>query len=213
MAPLKINRTAATAALAVSLVVGLAGSAVADDTGVSYAYNRQAAVDWAEQHAQDAEPFPASCTWFVTNALWAGGLSQDAGWNAAGSHGHLQPRPGTPSATAAQPLLDYLSARYPYTKPVGMDFTANAVPQAEPGDIVAYDWEGDGTIDHLALVVDIAPGQYPEVAEWGTDGTNPTRYVKRGWTYSEKDPGWLQSKHPYVKAWLWHVDTTYLPSF
>ncbi|MEU9480378.1 amidase domain-containing protein [Streptomyces sp. NPDC048191] len=214
---MKIKRAVAAAALAVSLAAGLAGPAMASDSVVSNApYDRQAAVDWALEHAQDPEPFPASCTWFVTNALWAGGLPKDAGWNADGEHGRLQKSPGTPSATAAQPLLDYLSARYPYTKPVEMDFTGNAVPQAEPGDIVAYDWEGDGRIDHLALVVDIAPGQYPEVAEWGTDDTHPTGYVKRGWTYSEKDePGWLQDKdkHPAVKAWLWHIDTTYLPTF
>jgi hypothetical protein len=67
--------------------------------------------------------------------------------------------------------------------------------------------KGDDHIDHLALVVNIAPGQYPEVSEWGT--MHPaSSYQKRGWTYSAKDKTWLQSlkRNKGIKAWLLHFE-------
>ncbi|BAC67979.1 hypothetical protein SAVERM_270 [Streptomyces avermitilis MA-4680 = NBRC 14893] len=137
------------------------------------------------------------------------------------------PKTGTASATAAQPLLDYINRRYPLTQTTPLDanrFRANAVPEAEPGDIIAYDWQNDGEVDHLSLVVDIADGQYPEIAEWGVVDWNPlgvinrnatTPYAKRGWTYSEKNHNWLQSVEETrnVSAKLIHIDTRNVTTF
>jgi hypothetical protein len=91
------------------------------------------------------------------------------------------------------------------------------VPQAQVGDVIAYDWgEGDG-ISHVSLVVNIASGQYPEVAEMGQydlgvvggilNKVNPvtSSYVKRGWTWSAVHKGWLQKGSPRMRVYLFHI--------
>ena len=87
-----------------------------------------------------------------------------------------------------------------------MSFSDNRVPQAEIGDFVAYDWEADGHLDHLAFIVAIAPGQYPVVSEWGlTSWGRPSPYQLRGWTWSALSNKWLQAKRPRVRAMLVHI--------
>jgi hypothetical protein len=208
---LKIKRLLLVFTAAVALTGGFAAPAVADPTyitdGSAAPFDRDAAVRWALDNAAKEQPFPAACTWFVSNTMWAGGMQADADWTPQGEHGRVQKRPGTVSATAAQPLLDYLLARYPLTQHISMNFSTNAVPEAQPGDIVAYDWENDGNVDHLALVVAIAPGAYPEVAEWGVGAQSGSGYTKRGWTYSQLNHRWLQHGYPSVTATLFHIDT------
>lgn len=175
-------------------------------------YDRNAAVDWARTHAMDQPPLYGtvpSCTWFVSQALWAGGLPQDQTWNATDSRAHSRGTDGTLTAWSAPDLVGYLLGTYD-TAQVPMDFTANAVPEAVIGDVVAYDWDSDGTIDHLAFVTGIADGQYPEVSEWGV-GTwighsGPAGYTSRGWTYSDNNGRWLQADHPSVSATLIHFN-------
>lgn len=45
----------------------------------SNGYNRFEAINWALQHAQEAQPKWGGCTWFVSQALWAGGMQQIRG--------------------------------------------------------------------------------------------------------------------------------------
>lgn len=178
-------------------------------------FNRQATVDWALSHAQDEQTVSAMCTWFVSNALWAGGFPKSAEWTDAGSHGRVQRRPGTVDAWSVVDFMNYLSQNYDVT-PISLGLLSdqnNAVPQAEPGDIIAYDWgQGEG-ISHLALVVSISDGQYPNVAEWGqADWVLPfhrytSPYSSRGWTWSEKHQQWLQEVlGGNVTAYLLHIN-------
>jgi hypothetical protein len=98
--------------------------------------------------------------------------------------------------------VDYLQADYSVTwTNITPNLTTNAVPQAEAGDIIVYDWNNGGTTyDHMVFVVDIASGQYPEVSEWGQFNFTPwdkvsnpsSPYVKRGWTWSAMQSEWLQ---------------------
>jgi hypothetical protein len=106
-------------------------------------------------------------------------------------------------------LLAYLRDAYGGIEyeDITTNLATNAVPDAQPGDIIAYDWSGDGTIDHIALVVSIASGQYPVVAEWGTySGGQASPYTSRGWTYSAKNHTWLQSERNQanMRAYLLH---------
>ena len=183
--------------------------------GSAHPYDRSSAAAWALAHAAGPQDFPAACTWFVSQALWAGGLPRSDAWTDDGSHGTFLKRPGTVSATAVEPLLSYLQATYPFSQFIYLDPGANSVPEAAPGDVLAYDWEGDGLWDHLALVTGIKSGQYPIVSEWGTSGAvefvNPSAagdYVARGWTYSENSGGWLQEFHPNMVVALLHIDPT-----
>ncbi len=175
-------------------------------------YDRTAAVDWALANAQDPQGSGELCTWFVSEALWAGGLPQTSTW-----------QQGTYAATYVQGLVNYLAANYPVSWiNITGDLTTNAVPQAEPGDIIVYSWNGNSTLNHMAFVVGIASGDYPEVSEWGQfDFTshpwykifNPSSpYVERGWTWSVMSGEWLQQEHPNMTAYLLHFNGGYFVS-
>lgn len=183
-------------------------------------YNRLAAVNWALAHAQDPQTNGEECAKFVSEALWAGELPQTLQWNNQGWYrSGLTWFDGTVTANAAQPLLTYLEQNYSTEwVPLGkMSAGNNNVPEAEIGDIIAYSWNGDGTIDHLAFIVGFAEGnpEYPLVAEWGQFANygpgdilnNPTSpYVERGWTWSEINHMYLQQEpgNQGMTAYLLH---------
>jgi hypothetical protein len=196
-------------------IVGLGSLAVTPaKANVNPNYDRTAAVSWALQNAQDPQAASALCTWFVSEALWAGGLPQTSDWKA-----------GTSDATYVPGLVQYMKENYSVTwTNITSDLTTNAVPQAETGDIIVYSWNGDATLDHMAFVVGIASGDYPEVAEWGQfnfipdvwdylfDPSSP--YVERGWTYSSVNNEWLQVEFPHMTAYLLHINGGVItPSF
>jgi hypothetical protein len=107
--------------------------------------------------------------------------------------------------------VSYLEANYSVTwTDITSDLATNAVPQAQPGDIIVYSWNGNATLNHMAFVVGIASGDYPEVAEWGQFNfvpdvwdyiVNPSSpYVERGWTWSAISGKWLQQEFPNTTA-------------
>jgi len=145
----------------------------------------------------------------VSQALWAGGLHQTSYWNSYnGRKGGKNPipQPATVTAMAAPELVRYVQERFD-VEVKDLDFAGNSAPLAQPGDIIAYQWNKRDKQpfepDHLAFVVSIADGNYPEVAEWGTA---PLRipYQKRGWTWSELNGTWLQADNPKMVAKLLH---------
>lgn len=194
---------------------------VQPETRVAEPYNRSAAATWALNHAMDVRGnMFADCTWFISQALWAGGLHQTSTWNSyQGRQGAVLSQPGTDTARGAPNLASYLQQRFPVTIiPLNSDrFQNGRVPEAQPGDIIAYIWNvSAGTalrpqnnyiesIDHLALVTSITPGQYPEVSEWGTVPVRES-YQKRGWTWSDLDHAWLQTQTPNITAILIHFN-------
>lgn len=179
-------------------------------------YDRTAAVDWALANAQDPQAYGAMCTWFVSNALWAGGLQKTATWT---DQGHYGSAPGTKTAWWLPWFVPYIQSHFSTTLiNITSDFRTNAVPQAEPGDIILYNW-GDGQgISHATFVVGIAPGQYPEVSEMGQYDLSlidaavnkivhiHSTYVERGWTWSAVHNEWLQQEFPHVQAYLLHIN-------
>jgi len=192
-------------------IVGLGSLTATRASADTSTYNRTAAVSWAMANAQDPQGSGGLCTWFVSQALWAGGMPETADWE-----------PGTRSSVYVQDLVNYLTSSNDATLiNITSDLTTNAVPQAEPGDIIVYSWDGT-TLDHMAFVVGIASGQYPEVSEWGQfDFTthpwykvfNPSSpYVERGWTWSVIHNVWLQVKNPNMKAYLLHINGGYFAS-
>ena len=188
----------------------------ASPTSSGAPFNRGAAVAWATQHARATPPDPAACTWFVSQALWAGGLLRTAAWTDAGAHGHpWSRRPGTVDAWAVPNFTQYILSIYPHSTFTQLNLRSNKVPAAQPGDVIAYDWYGRSSVhnlrnlQHVSLVVGIASGEYPEVSEWSVDeGRQPTPYVSRGWTWSQKTHKWLQQEYPRVQAFLLHIDTS-----
>jgi hypothetical protein len=189
---------------------------------INAGYNRDGTVAWALMHAKDNQPRLAMCAWFVSHALWAGGLPMVPGvWSDQGNYSRLGG--GTAAEWQVPNLKDFLFSHYSstYTN-ITANLKTNAVPQAERGDLIFYDWEknpGEG-ITHVAIMVGMAPGNYPEVAEMGQfdfglihgiiNRINPINsgYQKRGWTWSQvsRPQVWLQDKYPHMKAYLFHFN-------
>lgn len=182
------------------------------------AYNRAAAVDWAHANVNTQERYEGGdCTWFVSNALWAGGLpQQNTGayqWTDQ-SHdiGQLaQPSSAsdvvfggpTKTAVAADFLKNYLVDNGLATIQE-IDLRQNDVPDAMLGDIIAYDWDPDGVpdgkVDHLTMVTG-SSGYYPLVSSH----TNPA--FDRGWTWDTRNDNWIEFTKPVKpRVYLLHIN-------
>ncbi len=190
-------------------------------------YNRDVAAAWSLDHSQDPQTISLDqCTWFASQSLWAGGLARTPEWNDYKNYGspHIpgtnlgSGAKGTADAWLAPRLISYIEHRYPNSTWNELSFSQNSQPDAQKGDIIAYDWDGDTSIDHIAVVVDDAPGtHYPEVAEQGNvaqlGATAPNQ--KRGWTYSTYYGGWIETvkrkdgskAYPNPHAYLLHIVT------
>jgi hypothetical protein len=196
---------------------GSSGSGQSSSPPSGVSFDRGAAVAWAKAHARDWPGYPAACTWFVSHALWAGGLPQTSSWTSAGSHGsHWKRswRPGTPAAWAVPDFVSYIMGAFPKSTLRQLTFSpkTNSVPDAQEGDVIVYDWYGHSSVfawaymQHVALVVGFDKNHGPRVAEWGTNGTKPTPYPSRFWTWSKLRGEWLQEEyHGKVQAFLLHI--------
>jgi hypothetical protein len=178
-------------------------------------YYRAAAVTWARKHAMD-KPFDGtSCTWFISQALWQGGLAKTSVWTSDGHHGHVHQEPGTKTVFYTPGFVRYILNTYPrsYYRQLHFGPSGNAVAGAQVGDVITYDWDGDtagGNLDglnHAALITRIDATGYPLVSEWSANGTKPTPYTERGWTWSKLHNHSLATLYPHVRAWLLHIDT------
>lgn len=183
-------------------------------------YDRENAASWALANAQMQPPSDGSCTWFVSNVLWQGGLPKTKEWTSDGFLGRDLPVigdiskqfPGTYAAWNVVAFRDYLVKTYPESQWQQLDFTANSVPIARSGDLIFYDWgKGEG-LSHVTVITGIANGNYPAVSEWsaGLDGSDAMDYQKRGWTWSEVSHRYLQKKYPNIKAYILHRDTAHM---
>lgn len=181
----------------------------------SQKFNRNAASAWALQHARDAQPFSAACTWFASNVLWAGGMPKTATWTSAGSYGTLpwNHRPGTPTANAVNLLYPYLLTQGWASKSGNLDFGAKVVPGAAPGDLIVYSWDSGASWDHIAVVSSTSVGG-TFVSEWGSNnnlvtplGGHPkSPYTDRLWNYSAINQTTLiSSTGGKVRAFLIHI--------
>lgn len=157
------------------------------------AYNRAAARDWAHAHWQDAERYPnADCTWFVTQALWAGWLPKTASWTDS-------PSPSLEAIRADALRSALINAGYAAINEVNwLDYTAGG---AQLGDVIAYDWDlgANGTIDHVAIVTHVDAQGSPSVSQH-----SPARY-DRLWSWDPSGNNWIQFTHPGSRVYLLHI--------
>ncbi|HUC89733.1 MAG TPA: amidase domain-containing protein [Patescibacteria group bacterium] len=176
-------------------------------------YDRNAAKNWALAHAKDTPPDAGSCTWFVSQALAKGGFPSTAIWNTGyvgvTSEGHV--RYGTDTARMTPNFLSYMrSLPYVEVRELGKLKTGvNNIPEAKPGDVIIYDWDGHGVPDHAVIVTGSAQNnsQYPLVSGQSEDGSKALPYNQRGWTWSAKHNNWIQVREPEVQAWIIHIRT------
>jgi hypothetical protein len=127
-------------------------------------FKRADAASWASKHLNDAYKFNNDCTWFVSNALWAGGLPKTSGWTSKSynvfdqASGKMYPGPSKAAAAADYFKNAILTASYGNIKELSWD-TASA-NSAQVGDVIAYDWNGgaDGAVDHVSIVTKVSNG-------------------------------------------------------
>ena len=161
------------------------------ESDCSSMYNRVAARDWAYAHWLDKEKYPGNdCTWFVSQALWAGGLPRTSTWT-----DYL------PDAINADRFKNAV-IRAGYATIREVTWSDNTAGHAQLGDVIAYDWNGpaDGIIDHVAVVTTPPNAQgYPSV----TQHSLPRR--DRYWSWDIDRNGWIENTHPGSRVYLIHV--------
>lgn len=184
-------------------------------------YDRDAAVQWSLNNAGHLPLIQndGDCTWFVSQALWAGVIPQSTDWARWSERGVLgsdyeaaakalvyagysptDPVNPTSTATDANGLVRYLVDNRLATM-TAIAWPDNTAANAQLGDLIAYDWDhgSDGTIDHVAVVTGFAPGtSYPTVTQH-----SPER-INRYWSWSPDDNSWVQ----YVESFQPIVGST-----
>lgn len=193
-------------------------------------YDRTTAVSWAvaNYNHQPLIQNNGDCTWYVSQALWAGGLPDSADWTKYSPNGVLgnnleaaakalihggysptDPINPTINATNADDLVRYLVAAGLATK-TPITWSDNTTNGAQLGDLIAYDWNhgSDGTIDHVAIVTGYAPGtHFPTVSQHSQNRLN------RYWSFDPTSNGWIENAKEYQaadghgapQAWLIHI--------
>ncbi len=134
----------------------------------SSGYNGAAAAAYADQYWSTYNPqWPSyatsggDCSNFVSQALYAGGIamrltppySGTAAWFMTGTP--TTPNPST-SWINANDNSAFLAASLPAVKVgtyTGLGPTVTQASGASQGDVISYDWNGDGVVDHQAIVV------------------------------------------------------------
>jgi Putative amidase domain len=160
----------------------------------------------------DTAPLPfllSNCTFFVSQALWDGGLPSTADWTPNSSDPSklatdlLNPGPTKPAADADY-FKNYMrnSGRATITEIKWSDNTAGG---AQLADVIGYDWDkasggkgSDGVIDHLAIVTGFTSDHYPLVTQH-----TPSR-LDRGWSWDPDNNNWIEKTNPGSRAYLIH---------
>lgn len=139
-------------------------------------YNREAAVQYAQTWWNSRNPafpsFAVDCTNFVSQCLRAGGApmrgypNRENGWWIGGGTWSF-------SWSVAHSLRWYLEG-----SKSGLKATKkSSADQLLPGDVIIYDFDGDGRMDHAAIVVS-NQGGVPLVNAHTANSRN------RHWSYS-----------------------------
>jgi hypothetical protein len=174
-------------------------------------YNRTVAANWARVNWNNPNGSRfygpnRDCTYFVSQALWAGSIPKNADWTDASIDvNKLAARswiPGpTKNAALADRLKNYLvDSRIATIQEI--KWSDNTAGGAQIGDIIGYDWDGpkaDGFMDHLAMVTSLNAQGYPSVTQH-----SPSRR-DRYWSWDEANSKWIQTVKPKSRVYLIHI--------
>lgn len=156
-------------------------------------YNRAQAVQYAALWWSSFNPvfraFADDCTNFISQCLLAGGMPmevtgrRDKGW------WYLGPNEQWSYSWAVAHSLRW------YLETSGRAEKRDGARQLDLGDIIVYDWDGDGTWQHNTMVVGYEPTGEPlvaahTVASWG-----------RPWPYSDSPAFTDRTKYLF-----WHIN-------
>ncbi len=178
------------------------------DTGL---YDAVGAASWAQSNAETLpDRFPADCTWFVSQALWIGGLPQSSEWQeSTWNILDVASKADFPGPTKAAVNADYFKN---YIVNSGLatieeiTWSDNTAGGARVGDVIAYDWNPpgpDGIVDHLAIVVSLNSEGYPTIAQH-----SPAR-ADRYWSWDLSEGDWIEFSNQHgenrPRVYLIHI--------
>lgn len=133
-----------------------------DQFGRAFHYDRRAAVKYAETYWNKRNPayknFEDNCTNFISQCLKAGNAPM-RGYPNRGSGWWVRPHTWSYSWTVAHSMKNYLA-----NSKAGL--RAKKLKEAHElqiGDVICYDFEGDGRYNHTTIVVDHDKGGMPLV--------------------------------------------------
>lgn len=163
-----------------------------DESRQKSRYNRRAAVRYAERWWNDYNPeynrFTDNCTNFISQCLYAGGApmnrtgQKSKGWWTDGASWSL-------SWTVAHSMRWYLSGSSKGLKGEEKE-TAS---ELEPGDVICYDFTGDGRWQHTTIVVAKDENNEPLV------NAQTVNSRMRYWTYEDSTAWTPEIKYKFFK--------------
>ena len=175
-------------------------------------YNRTTATSWALNNFDKANGSrffkPNSgddCTYFVSQALWAGGIPKTDNWtNNSVNLNDLASRLWIPGPTKDAAEADYFK-NYVVNNQIAtikqISWTDITAGGAQVGDIIGYDWNApeDGKLDHVAIVTDVNAAGSRFVSQHSPSQQN------RLWSWDSDGKNWIQITHPGARAYLIHI--------
>src|SRR2546429_3963274 len=181
-------------------------------------YSRSAATSWATNNYKTSYYYPGDdCTFFVSRALWAGGLPKSAAWTdsttdpryVASKH-KSGPQPSK-DASSADYLKNYLVSENHLATIQRLDFNQPFIPDAQLGDPIGYDWETaigntalrlpgpDGVLDHLVIITGFSATRYPLVS------AHSASLLNGGWRWSYQKSAPIVDVYHNPRAYLIHI--------
>ncbi|MEI7025888.1 amidase domain-containing protein [Paenibacillus sp. y28] len=130
-------------------------------------YDRDAACRYADAYWNHANPayqeFPSDCTNYVSQCLYAGGAPmnntgrRETGWWYEGKSGSKEL--WSYSWSVSHSLQSFLKR-----STIGLRADEVSSPlELSPGDVICYDWNGDGGFEHSVIVTDLDADGFPLV--------------------------------------------------
>ncbi|MCZ8514149.1 amidase domain-containing protein [Paenibacillus filicis] len=152
-------------------------------------YNRERAAEYADRWWEQSNPayihFEVNCSNYVSQCLFAGGApmnytgKRNSGWWYRGRVGGQEH--WSFSWAVADSLQFYLLTSRSGLRAVEV----GSAGQLELGDVISYDWEGDGRFQHSTVVTAIDPNGMPLV------NAHTVSSKHRYWSYTDS-PAWTE---------------------
>jgi hypothetical protein len=161
---------------------------------VSFFYDRLAAVQYAERwwntHNPKFKNFDVNCTNYVSQCLHAGGAPM-RGYPGRSNGWWMQNNIWSYSWTVAHSLTLHLG-----NSKTGLRAKAVGAPEVlMPGDVICYDFQGDGRFDHTTIVVAKDQANMPLV------NANTYNSRMRYWAYEDST-----AYTPKIKYKFFHIE-------
>ncbi len=174
------------------------------------AYNGAAAAAYADTYWQAYNPaWPSfansggDCTNFVSQALYAGGISMrpspsysgDAAWYMVKKRNRWSYAASWVNAQHQSTfLLQYLPGVTQVASYYGLAPGTTAADHATQGDVVLYDWNNDGVFDHEAIVTASDGTNADGTTNWDLVDAHTNNRYHAYWTLAQYNASWATTR-------------------